>query len=244
MYFFSNNFRRARKLAKIAFRHAYWPALSLRVFPAIEHEALLSSLDFETILDVGANVGQFAVVATTCLPKAQVHSFEPISDCFRKLETVAVRYPRVRPHNFALGEIETTTDINVSASSGSSSILKFSDSQERIYPGTAVAGNESIVVKRLDAVAAKLPIRGRCLLKMDVQGFELHVLKGAEATLSDVSHVYLEVSFVELYRGQALAGELVTWLESRGFGLRGVFNVDTGADTLPVQADFLFTRKS
>lgn len=242
MYALTNNARRARKLAHISSRRAYWPALRQKVFPAIEHESLFEAFAFDTILDVGANVGQFAIVAAALAPGARIHSFEPIGSCYERLEAIGRAYPAITPHNYALGASSGMTEINVSAYVGSSSILAFAEAQERIYPGTSVARREQIQVHTLAEIADALPVEGRTLLKLDVQGFELEVLKGAEPVLSRVGHVYLEGSFVELYEGQALAGEIVAWLAQRGLCLRSVANIDTGADRLPAQADFLFAR--
>ena len=129
------------------------------------------------------------------------------------------------------------------SNSGSSSILDFTDLQLETYPGVTVVGKEKIRVDRLDAVATPEMTQGRTLLKMDVQGFELEVLKGAVATLENVEAVYLEASFLPLYAGQPLATELIVWLDQHGFGLAAIYNVDNGAGDVPSQADCLFLRK-
>ncbi|MBM3595716.1 MAG: FkbM family methyltransferase [Alphaproteobacteria bacterium] len=95
----------------------------------------------------------------------------------------------------------------------------------------------------LDTAATPEMTRGRTLLKMDVQGFELEVLKRAVATLGQIEAIYLEAGFVLPYATQPLATELIVWLDRHGFGLAAIYNVDSGAGTTPSQADCLFLRK-
>ena len=68
------------------------------------------------------------------------------------------------------------------------------------------------------------------LLKIDVQGFELEVLKSAEPLLSQFRWIYAECSSVPLYEGQALADEVIQWLKARRFDLIGRFNPSRGRD--------------
>lgn len=77
-------------------------------------------------------------------------------------------------------------------------------------------------------------------LKLDVQGFELEALRGCEDLLGHFSNVYAECSFVELYSGQALAHEIISWLRERGFSLSGVYNMGYDRNGRAVQGDFLF----
>jgi hypothetical protein len=78
------------------------------------------------------------------------------------------------------------------------------------------------------------------LLKIDVQGFELDVLQGCEDILNRFSHLYIECSFIELYEGQALAHQIIAWLEQRSFILVGVHNLYYQKNGMAVQGDFLF----
>ena len=68
----------------------------------------------------------------------------------------------------------------------------------------------------------------------------MQALAGCESLLARFAYVYAECSFVELYQGQALAGEVIAWLEERGFRSQGTYNTVADKRGQPVQADFLF----
>ncbi len=243
-YSIRKNLRRARKLVHVASTPDYRAAMRRRIFPTIEHEAMFASFRFDTVIDVGANIGQFAVTAHCANPAARVFCFEPLKGCVERLRSLASDYPRLTIYDHGLGAAAAQFEINVASNFGSSSILDFTDLQLETYPGVTVVGKETIRVEALDAIATPEMTQGRTLLKMDVQGFELEVLKGATATLENIEAIYLEASFVPLYADQPLATELVVWLDQHGFGLAAIYNVDSGAGTTPSQADCLFLRKS
>lgn len=243
-YRIGRNLRRARKLAHIARRPAYRAAMRRRIATAIEHEALFAGQTFDTVIDVGANIGQFAVTAHCANPETRIFCFEPLAGCVARLRGLAQDYPRLAVFDHALGAEQGQFEINVASNTGSSSILDFTDLQFETYPDVSVVGKETIRVEVLDEVATSEMTSGRTLLKMDVQGFELEVLKGAVATLEKIEAIYLEASFVPLYAGQPLASDLIAWLDAHGFGLAAVHNVDYGSGNVPKQADCLFLRKA
>jgi hypothetical protein len=82
----------------------------------------------------------------------------------------------------------------------------------------------------------------RNLLKVDTQGFELEVLRGAEGLLDRFSAIYCELSFKELYVGQPLASEVIAYLFQRNWSLAGIYNVISEGNLGPLQADMLFLR--
>ena len=133
--------------------------------------------------------------------------------------------------------------MHVSHWDGSSSLLPIAAAQNEHFPFTQETGRETVATAPLAGCLGEAEITGTALLKVDVQGFELVALKGCESLLSRFKYVYVEASFIELYVGQALAGEVVAYLLSKNFELIGVANLSTGASKRPIQADFLFMRR-
>ena len=94
----------------------------------------------------------------------------------------------------------------------------------------------------LEECIGEQDLQDPALLKLDVQGYELSALQGCGALLDRFRYVYVEASFIELYVGQALASEVVSFLLSRGFRLMCVANLSHGKSIRPIQADFLFAK--
>jgi hypothetical protein len=97
-------------------------------------------------------------------------------------------------------------------------------------------------VDTLANYAAKGGIKRIKLLKLDVQGFEIEVLKGAEAVLSSIDYIYAEAHFQEMYKGGPVFTNLFDFLYSRGHQLVRMtkFNVDDGK---LVECDMVFKNK-
>ncbi|MDP2854672.1 MAG: FkbM family methyltransferase [Smithellaceae bacterium] len=145
-------------------------------------------------------------------------------------------------HQAAIGPETGEATIHVSGADDSSSLLPISQVQERLFPGTGEVRTETIKVGRLAEFVSATEIVGPALLKLDVQGFELEALRGCEDLLSRFSYVYVECSFVELYTGQSLAHEIITWFDERGFKLNGVYNISYDKTGKAIQGDFLFKK--
>ena len=132
--------------------------------------------------------------------------------------------------------------MHVSARPDSSSLLPITDRQSALFPGTEAVGTVRVEAGPLDAFITRADLIAPALLKIDVQGFELEVLRASRSLLAAFDHVYVEASYEELYAGQALAGDVAAFLAGHGFAEAGRFNVSRDRDGRPVQADFLFRR--
>jgi FkbM family methyltransferase len=235
--------RKGRKLLNLLRHKRYLWALKHGVGAAIEHTPLLRHSRFATVVDAGANKGQFALVARFHNPDSRIYSFEPLAGPARVFAAVFAGDRNTVLLRHALGSAEEEAMINVSGRADSSSLLPISALQNENFPGTAAVGQEAISVRRLDDVASEIKIKEPALLKIDVQGFEMELLKGAEQSLASFSDIYVELSFVPFYEGQALAPEVIAWLDGRGFSLKGIYNFTSDIHGLCAQADFHFARQ-
>jgi len=239
---FKHTLRKARKLIRALTDLTYMQALRMGVAPGIEHEAVLKTLSCDAVVDIGANKGQFALVARRVFPDASLVAFEPLVRPAAVFARLFRRDDKVEFHRIGIGPVAENRVMYLSAAEDSSSILPIGEEQIRIFPGTQEAGRETVQMLRLDEVWGCEAEAKNGLLKIDVQGFELDVLKGCEGVLSRFSNVYCECSFLPLYEGQALADEVIAWLRVRGFRLKGIYNMSYDSKGVAVQGDFLFER--
>ena len=218
-------------------------ALRYGAVPSFEHFPILAALGhIDMVIDVGANVGQFAMAARMSFPEAKIHSFEPISSIGASYRKIMAHDHKATLYTYALGSKTAQKEINVTQAIDSSSLLEPA-LQSKIFPGTHKIDVEQVDVAPLTSFFSEDQLSGVCLLKIDVQGYEMQVLKGCEGLLGCFDWIYCEASFLELYSGQPLAGEIIKWLTNRGFRLSGV-HVDQVSYRRhrAIQADFLFER--
>jgi FkbM family methyltransferase len=174
-------------------------------------------LGIETMLDVGANVGQFVQMMRAEGYQGKMLSFEPLSAAHVKLTEAAARDPNwhVAPR-MAVGDVPGETTINVSQNLTSSSLLRMEARFVEVEPISGYCSEEKVEVVRLDdALTPEFP--GPFALKLDTQGFELHVLRGAPKTLERCRLLMLEISLVPLYAGSPKFSEIMEHLEKAGF---------------------------
>lgn len=171
------------------------------------------------LLDVGANTGQFAQDLRHMGYSGRIVSFEPVAEAHAELLKTAAGDPAwaVAPR-MALGDEDGEVAVRVAVLSGLSSVLPPTTFHVHAYAPSATVTTEIVPCRRLDTVADQyLHPEEKALLKVDVQGFEKQVLEGADSLLEKLSAVYIELSLETLYQGQALAREVLDYLERRGF---------------------------
>jgi FkbM family methyltransferase len=234
--------RKAKKLTILAGNKRWRAAVRKGVAATVEHRDVGWGKEFATVLDVGGHHGQFTLFALERFPQATLITFEPQAEGVAKIRAAIAGDPRVTIQNYALSDTVGTAELHISKRSDSSSLLPIGEGQTTAYPGTEEATTEEIALETLDNLISK-PLDGPVLLKIDVQGAELSVLRGAEKTLESVDSIFVECSFVELYEGQALANEVIEFLAARGFSIAGVFGPAYDADGRCLQVDALFSRQ-
>jgi FkbM family methyltransferase len=188
---------------------------------------VLVSCDKPVVLDVGANKGQTIELMLSALRAPLIFSFEPNP-------TLAAHLSRtygslgIEVTQAALGSEEGTTILNVADSDDLSSILEFSRAKENpFYEAHTVVDRVTVPMLTLDTWAKKRNVQGIDLLKIDTQGFDLEVLKGATEMLSErrPRTILIEVSFISIYEGQCSFCDINDFLRSRGYALLTFYEI-------------------
>jgi len=171
----------------------------------------------DTVIDIGANIGQFASTLRLAGYTGTIISFEPQSAAHARLLQLAESDPKwiVAPR-VAIGAEPGEISMNLSANSVSSSVLPILDAHTQSSPASRYVGEERVPVIRLDD-SDLVPREGRFFVKIDTQGFEGEVIKGAKEVLARATGVQTELSLARLYDGQADYLELLTLFTQMGF---------------------------
>jgi FkbM family methyltransferase len=195
-----------------------WARFSLTSFRMVDDLRRQGVLP-ATVIDVGANVGQFACAVLSLLRPRWVHAFEPFPDAVGALRRTLGTDPRVVVHGVALGADSGELPFHVNAHSHSSSLLRLAGAHRIAFPDATEVAEVKVPVRTLDQELAAVELPGPVLLKLDVQGYERWVLEGARETLRRANWVILEASFRPMYEGEPGFLDLVGDMAERGFRL-------------------------
>lgn len=205
---------------------------------------ILDYYQIDTVLDVGANTGQWATELRHDLGyQHRIVSFEPLSTAFNLLSKNAEHDQNWDVFPFGLGNVSEFLEINVAANSQSSSMLGMLPAHVQSAPTSEYVGKERIEVKRLDSIFHSIcSPQNRVYLKIDTQGFEEQVIDGAEGVLPLIDTIQVELSLVPLYDGELLIEEMCAKLRGKGYDLIALeesgFSDETTGHLLQVDAIF------
>jgi FkbM family methyltransferase len=181
--------------------------------------AVLARFEITCVLDVGANLGQYAAMLREQGFGGRIVSFEPLADAHAALLRRAAKDARwqIAPR-LAIGDRDGEVELEVSAESDMSSVLPQSDLLRTISPSSAVLGRERVPMARLERAAEPYLLPDdRIFLKIDTQGFEPQVLAGAGGLLPRLSGLQLEMSLVPCYEGEVGFRAMLDRLAAAGF---------------------------
>lgn len=174
-------------------------------------------LNIRTVIDIGANTGKVALEYRQLFPQAHIYSFEPLPSCYAKLEESMRGDTNFTSYNIALGDTSGETVMEESSFHPSSSLLKMSDLHKKLYPKSKDSVKKNIKIEKLDEVLSKETLSKNIFVKLDVQGFEDHVIRGGTHILTKASAIQVETAFVALYEGQPLFNDIYRLLSDLGF---------------------------
>jgi len=213
------------------------------VYACTEHVKLLKSIGgINTFIDIGSNRGQFALVARYTNISSTIYSFEPQSEPASKYKMIFKADKNAILFQSAIGLKEEEKKMYISKRDDSSSILEIGANQTTIFPGTQTSSAKLIKVAPLHRFLSKRDLVNDVFVKIDVQGYELEVLKGITKYIKSFDYLYVECSFIELYEGQSLAYEVIQYLNSFSFILKGIYNTHYDRNGIAIQGDMLFMK--
>jgi FkbM family methyltransferase len=197
----------------------------------------------DTVLDVGANIGQFATTLRMAGYPGKIISFEPQSEAYARLTAMAAKDPNwtVAPR-CAVGAASGEIEMNISDNSVSSSALPILEAHTGSAPASRYVATETAPVIRLDDCDL-VPRTERIFIKIDTQGFEQHVIDGAPELIKLARGIQMEMSLAPLYKGQADFMALMAQMQNAGFELWALNPgfADSSSGRL-LQADSTFFR--
>jgi FkbM family methyltransferase len=207
----------------------------------------LRDYEIEAVIDVGANEGGFGETLRAIGFEGDIYSFEPVIDAYNKLKSLAANDSHWKVFNLALGSQPGIASINVSKFSQFSSLLNATKYASEKWDNMAVEHKQEVEVKTLDACIAEglLPGGRRYLLKMDTQGFDLEVFKGAESVRSEMCCMLSEMSLIPIYEGAQHYLDVLRVYEKAGFSVSGFFPITRNKNLTLNEVDCLMvnTRK-
>jgi FkbM family methyltransferase len=237
--------RNQLKWAVLSFlRRGGWDVRRFDAFRTLEDYLsyiLFPYLGVDCVLDVGAREGEFAQSLRNSGYRGHIVSFEPVSASFKILQARASADPKWHVRNVALGSEEGVAEINVMRGTNYSSLRSPQTTGAEDFQdfGNVVDHTETVRVRRLDGMFAEAtgPVRNpRVFLKMDTQGWDLEVFKGAGTSLDHVVGLQSEMSIRPLYHDMPDFRTALSTYEAGGFVVSGVYAV--GRDTHLRMAEF------
>ncbi len=198
------------------------------------------------IFDVGANRGQTIARYRRLFPSASIHAFEPVREFFDQCATTCKADTNVVVNNFAVGDNDGEAMFHETVGGQTSSILAATDRVSYYFSDGDFSRYRTYPVRKrsLDSYCKEVGVDSIDILKLDTEGYELAVLRGAETLLRSgrVGMVYTEVNFDRFWNGCALYHHIATYLEGHGVDLFGIYELGAGAFGAARSGDALFMR--
>ncbi len=204
----------------------------------------IESRKIGSVIDAGANVGQFGESLRAGGYRGRIISFEPTASAFQILAKKAAEDGNWEAHHCGLGAAPGTANLHASQLSVFNSILELSEAAQLHDSRMAVDHTEEIQIFTLDQVAEQ--VSGQILLKIDTQGYERQVIEGGKKTIARTAGILMELPVIHTYKGEWRFHDALQYMFGIGFvpaqiqavGYHGLDNVSA------VDFDCLFRPRS
>lgn len=231
------------KLIKILFKPLWIKGLFYNIVATTEHEYIKNYLPkINTLIDIGSNKGQFMIFLKYFYPHIEIYSFEPINEMIKKQKKFFKNKKKIYYFNYALGNKSDIKIFNITRRTDSSSLYKISKNNNS-NSDYDIIDKFKVKVNKLDNILTH-NIKKPILTKIDVQGYELEVLKGANKILDKIDYLFIEVSKNQIYINQAVYKEILIFLKKKNFIEIKASNWSKIKKTNFYQKDILFKKMS
>ena len=207
------------------------PTLSPHIINLINHYKI------DLVLDVGANDGQFGNMLRTEGYKREIHSFEPVSQSFEKLQKNCLRDEKWFVYKLAMGAANGKDTINVTEASDMSSFLTPNKFGGKEFKKLNVVQREMVEIETIDGFLSRQITdfnKRRIFLKMDTQGYDLKVLEGSLNAIDCIVCILSEISLIPIYSGMPHYLDALRKYEEYGFVVTGLYPISRNKKNLSV----------
>ena len=210
---------------------------------------LIKSMNYfkiRSVLDIGANKGQFALNLIKNNFKGDILSFEPLEKEHKILKLLSNKKKNWKIiRRCAVGKKNHQSKFNISLNRESSSLFKILPKHTNLRPDSRTVKSSLINVEKLDNFRSEIiKLKKNLLLKIDTQGSEIEVLLGAKKILKNIQCLYIEVSIIPLYKNQKLWLDVIEYLKKQNFYVWSIDQLLKNKDTgQTYQLDIFFYKK-
>lgn len=180
--------------------------------------ALKQYINIQNLCDIGAHDGEWSRIACIINPSIKsIALFEPQKEFFKILINQKYQGANIKYFNIGIGN--TNRILKLYGGTASASLFIPSEFQKKLFPKSLKNVEEKVKITTLDQIYSlhKLPFPD--VIKIDVQGYELYVLKGAKKVISRARYIIIEVSFKEFYKEQPKLSKLLLELEQNNYSI-------------------------
>lgn len=209
---------------------------------------LFKRLNINLVIDVGANAGQYRDLLRNRVGySGRIISFEPVPELAHGLMARAATDPNWTVYNMALGALAGSATFNVMDNTEFSSFhIPNNNDVDLAKVGNHIARKVKVKVSTLDQMVSDSNFHdshNNVYLKLDTQGFDLEVLKGATNFLRSISLIQAEANVIPIYDGSPSYRDLIDFLIEQNFILSGIYLNNDGHFPILVEFDCFMIRR-
>jgi len=202
----------------------------------------------ETIFDIGAHMGETVQYYRRLFPRSRIFAFEPNPELYRFCQQRFQEDKKVSIYRLAVAAENKQETMFINKDSATSSLKKSVDEAEKNW-GRAVCQivkTENVKVVTLDRFCGSIGVDVIHICKVDVQGHEIEVLRGAQGLLAQSQISLLQLEWINLptYEKQTDLGQMIALMLENKYKLNSIYNLEHLSDGKLAQADLLFALKA